>query len=949
MDPSLIDSATCSLLGLMVQISGSLYGEWNYTSQLLAERLIYELSQLRNVLRSLELTASSETYAVIVSKNLLICFNDVEDCILSLESELLGQYSSDVPKSPRLPFTPAQGLQQIQHLQDCLSRLRDNIESSTSLESGESSPKHTVDLGGALWRDCADYMAAHESARESRLAGAGLSFINGSHFRRWLIGERVANTLFYLGEPGSGKTILTSLAIDEVQKWQQANRSSNIGFAYFYFSYRKSIPMRNIVLALLRQLYSQSLSPVDELAALESLAAKSEHIPFASLVSILLTVSNRFSKVYFIFDAMDECEPAYMPDLLHLLTSIKASPARLLVFSQPHQTFDALAAGPKIEILPSEGDIKHYARMKLLHAPLFADDDGLLDEVVSALVASSERHHLSNMVHTLGFCPSPYRVQKAELHRSPYSAYQDSLYRIQNQMPCMRDLAKRTLTWLFYSQRPLKTAELLEIHHSLAQGAAPINVPLIVHACRTLVRARETVAFTHISVKEFLEKQADAAMDYEKMVAIHCMQYLIDSNIDEATTHGSLSDQLRSNPFLDYAATYWGCHLRNAVQKDQGEHKHLRRLCSMLLSNKPRIASLCHVTFMSQMEKKAPADKLVKSSWLHLVSYFGLDWAISPPLVEETVVDEQDEWGRTPLHLAALKGFVDCVEILLTQRSQSQQDLDGRTVWHYATMSRNPETLRCLVNFNPPVLEWVHLDTPVILGADKLDKSPLEYAAIYGDEITVMMLLPFYTPESANVFRSRAFRAALTGGKLHIMKYLLSQGEDAHYNYLLEATKAGFYAAVYLLASYGSDVDNPDAAGESALMIAAREGWNNILKFLVKNGGDLECKDSDGQTALALAVKTGNNEGVQILLQAGAWPEASINNETLVVYAASQGRVETVRLLLDARHHPYEAAMVAVERGGTRLLEQLSQWGLLPTYASFQNVETRGRRRHFTQ
>ncbi|KAJ4857215.1 ankyrin repeats (3 copies) domain-containing protein [Trichoderma breve] len=749
MDPSLIDSATCSLLGLTVQISGSLYGEWNYTSQLLAERLIYELSQLHNVMRSLELTASSETYAVIVSKDLLICFNDVEDCILSLESELLGQYSSDVSKSPRLPFTPAQGLQQIQHLQDCLSRLRDNIESSTSLESGEPPPKHTVDLGGALWRDCADYIAAHESARESRLAGAGISFVNGSHFRRWLILDYVdnPNTLFYLGEPGSGKTILTSLAIDEVQKWQQANGSSNIGFAYFYFSYRESNPMRNIVLALIQQLYLQSFSPVDELAALESLAAKSEHIPFASLVSVLLTISKRFSKVYFIFDALDECESAYKPDLLHLLTSMKASPARLLAFSRPHQTFDALAVGSKIEILPSEGDIKHYARMKLLRTPLFADDDELLDEVVSALVAASERHHLFLPIalqvdaflqkHT----KLEVRVQKAELHRSSYSAYQDSLYRIQNQRPRMADLAKRTLTWLFYSQRPLKTAELLEIHHSSAQGAAAINVPLIVHACRTLVRARETVAFTHISVKEFLEKQADAAMDDEKMIAIH-------------------------------------------------------------------------------------------------------------------------------------------------------------------------------FDFNPRVLESTPFDTPAILGADKLDKSPLEYAAIYGDESTVMMLLPFYTSESANDFRSRAFQAALTGGKLHIMKCLLSQGEDAHYSYLLEATKAGFYAAVYLLASYGSDIDNPDVAGESALMIAAREGWNSILKFLVKNGGDLECKDSDGQTALALAVKTGNNEGVRILLQAGAWPEASINNETLVVYAASQGRVETVRLLLDARHRPYEAAMAAVKRGG---------------------------------
>ncbi|KAL7959836.1 hypothetical protein V8C34DRAFT_278203 [Trichoderma compactum] len=65
--------------------------------------------------------------------------------------------------------------------------------------------------------------------------------------------------------------------------------------------------MRNVVLALLQQLYLQSLSPVDELTDLERLAAKSEHIPLASVVSVLLTVSRQFSKVYIILDALDEC------------------------------------------------------------------------------------------------------------------------------------------------------------------------------------------------------------------------------------------------------------------------------------------------------------------------------------------------------------------------------------------------------------------------------------------------------------------------------------------------------------------------------------------------------------------------------------------------------------------------------------------------------------------
>jgi hypothetical protein len=143
MDPSSIASAACSLLGMTIQITASLYGEWDHSSRLLAERLIYELSQLRNVLQSLELTALSATHAVIVSKDLLICLNDVKKCLVSLGSQLLGRNSSDVSdfkdyelpwrsfnaprpsQATRLPFMPAEGFEQIQNLQACLSRLRD--------------------------------------------------------------------------------------------------------------------------------------------------------------------------------------------------------------------------------------------------------------------------------------------------------------------------------------------------------------------------------------------------------------------------------------------------------------------------------------------------------------------------------------------------------------------------------------------------------------------------------------------------------------------------------------------------------------------------------------------------------------------------------------------------------------------------------------------------------
>lgn len=93
MDPSTFASAAASLLGVAVQVTASLHGYWHHSSRMLAERLIYELSQLRNILQSLELTALSATEPVIVPKHLLVCLEDVKGHLSWLGSRLLARDS----------------------------------------------------------------------------------------------------------------------------------------------------------------------------------------------------------------------------------------------------------------------------------------------------------------------------------------------------------------------------------------------------------------------------------------------------------------------------------------------------------------------------------------------------------------------------------------------------------------------------------------------------------------------------------------------------------------------------------------------------------------------------------------------------------------------------------------------------------------------------------------
>lgn len=143
MDPSSLAAAAASLLGMTIQITGSLYGDWgDHPSRVLAERLIYELSQLRNVFQSLEVTALSATGAVIISKDLISCLGDSKDRLISLGSKLLRQkpsemfsfkahdllwrtFNSSRSQATNLPITHTEAIEAVQYLQSCLSRLRD--------------------------------------------------------------------------------------------------------------------------------------------------------------------------------------------------------------------------------------------------------------------------------------------------------------------------------------------------------------------------------------------------------------------------------------------------------------------------------------------------------------------------------------------------------------------------------------------------------------------------------------------------------------------------------------------------------------------------------------------------------------------------------------------------------------------------------------------------------
>jgi ankyrin repeat protein len=159
---------------------------------------------------------------------------------------------------------------------------------------------------------------------------------------------------------------------------------------------------------------------------------------------------------------------------------------------------------------------------------------------------------------------------------------------------------------------------------------------------------------------------------------------------------------------------------------------------------------------------------------------------------------------------------------------------------------------------------------------------------------------------------------------------VLSVAHGGAYDEILEAAERGDSVAVVALLQRGMDVNTTDQAGNSLLMIAARNGNVELLEFLLKSRAGVNRRNRFGDTAMLLAVVNGNLDAVKALKQHGgqldpggwsalhyavfgenpdllAWLLAqkpgldarAPNGQTALMLASKMGKLEFVKQLID--------------------------------------------------
>jgi len=487
-------------------------------------------------------------------------------------------------------------------------------------------------------------------------------------------------------------------------------------------------------------------------------------------------------------------------------------------------------------------------------------------------------------------------------------AYDATLNRIKGQGGEKSRLGMATLMWISHSERPLNVDELC---HALAveigsPNLNPDNVPSIgtfLTCCQGLVtidKEASTVRLIHFTLQEYLRAHPELFGTAHSTIAETCLSYLNSHQVKALSV--SLSPDLRSTPFLEYASLYWGVH----AKRDFSD-------CANLLALKLFDDLNNHISTKILLKAQRPywhianCQKPFLFSGLHCASVFGIVEIVASFVEAESCdTNEEDCMGHTPLMWAARNGHEKVVGILLGRgdiNPEKPTDYARRPLWWAARnghegvvevllgrgdVADKPndygQTPLCCAAQNGHegvvkiLLRWddVNPDKP-----DDDGQTPLCCAAWNGHEGVVKMLLgrDDVSPDKPNDYGHTPLYCAAWNGHEGVVKILLGQAgvnPDSPNKYgrtpLWWAARNGHEGVVKILLGRGDvNPDKPDEYDETPLYCASRNGREGVVKILLgRDDVSPDKPDEDGRTPLWWAARNGHERVVEMLLRRGS-------------------------------------------------------------------------------
>ncbi|UKZ64402.1 uncharacterized protein TrAtP1_005618 [Trichoderma atroviride] len=234
------------------------------------------------------------------------------------------------------------------------------------------------------WLTPVNYDAQHHEHLSKRSPDSGKWFLEHPNFQQFLKGKK--KTLLCQGNPGAGKTVLTSAVIEHLQHWQPFHDASaggkvSLAFVYFDFIRKESQRTIDIFASLIKQLVRDEL-PLP--TAIEDLQNKYRTIPASSRSdkdieefskALNHLISSKSTKTFIVIDALDECQDGD-GFLKSIFTVLDNTEAKLFATTRPSTRVEKrFEGGLSLEISALTEDVENYIQARLPEFTVLSDEN----------------------------------------------------------------------------------------------------------------------------------------------------------------------------------------------------------------------------------------------------------------------------------------------------------------------------------------------------------------------------------------------------------------------------------------------------------------------------------------------------------------------------------------------------------------------------------------------
>ena len=358
-----------------------------------------------------------------------------------------------------------------------------------------------------------------------------------------------------------------------------------------------------------------------------------------SLLSIITSLCSKFSSMFIVLDALDECCENELQILLPIIERLSAASFRILATGRLH--LNIFANSPTIQIIADIDDVKNFLTTRVAKK---TNDSALKKKIVDSIAISAKEMYVvlvipkslmgcrflmaeAQLNYVLSF-RSGRRMKEALEGSVPaklfvlYDDIMETIFRSDERSS--ERVALKVLSWIYHAKRPLTMAELREAievrEHDVSLEEDDLTPEKdIIEECRSLVRydvADGVVSFSHEQVREYLgSKHMDNLMTEVELAKI-CLSYLLFDVFEEGpcVDESSFADRLRTRPFGRYAACYWGKHTKGPGENDS-------RIQNMLFTLMQSSAKRDSVTQLSIAKKTADWNLGIRNkTLLHFIA-----------------------------------------------------------------------------------------------------------------------------------------------------------------------------------------------------------------------------------------------------------------------------------------------------------------------------------------